>query len=264
MSKQVNIEYQSEPNYLNFQFYENSLLETLEININNIKSIKPNWKRTHYRAVINWLTKYKPLSDSPNPEKIKGYLEAFYHLCEVEAWEKGGKILLTRLNTPSNELLHDQLDTWGYYLQQSDLYRKLIGKSGIGLDAICLTGLGKAYHAQHKYYEAIDYLFQSLIIRLLIKDIQGFGTNLGYLGLVFDSLGHSNLALEYHHKHLTIARQLQDREGERMALGNLGNAYISLGDCVKAEEYHQQHLALGQELKHLKSEGNALGSLGIM
>ena len=86
----------------------------------------------------------------------------------------------------------------------------------------------------------------------MIQDIQGVGTNLGYLGLIFDSLGHNCIALEYHQKHLAIARQLKDCQGERMALGNLGNAYMSLGDCVKAEEWHQQHLALARELKHYK------------
>ena len=228
------------------------LLEELKIDKNNIKKIKPNWKRSHYRAIFNWLIKYETPSDSSNLEKLKGYLETFHHLCEVEAWAKAGKILLTRLNTPSNNLLYDQLDTWGYYQQQSVLFKKLIGKSDIILDAVCLTGLGLSYHAQHKYYQAIDFLVQSLRIRLLIQDIQGVGTNLGYLGLIFDSLGHNCIALEYHQKHLAIARQLKDCQGERMALGNLGNAYMSLGDCVKAEEWHQQHLALARELKHYK------------
>ncbi|WP_148650102.1 hypothetical protein [Nostoc sp. NIES-3756] len=72
-------------------------------------------RRTSYRAVINWLTKYNPNADASNLEKIKGLLEAFYHLCEVEDVERAWKIIDCRLNTPTQEYLIEQLRTWGYY-----------------------------------------------------------------------------------------------------------------------------------------------------
>lgn len=72
-------------------------------------------KRAHYRAVKNWLTKHRPNTDASNLEMVRGYLEAFHHLCEVKAWEEASTILFTHLNTPTNEQLHNQLYTWGYY-----------------------------------------------------------------------------------------------------------------------------------------------------
>jgi hypothetical protein len=46
------------------------------------------WELSNYSAVEWWLTEYKPKPDAPNLEKVRGYLEAFHHLCEVEDWEK--------------------------------------------------------------------------------------------------------------------------------------------------------------------------------
>ncbi|WP_407894080.1 hypothetical protein [Scytonema sp. NUACC26] len=68
------------------------------------------------------MKKYKPKPDSTNLEQVKGLLETFYHLCEIEAWEKASKILFTGLNTPTRQPLHNQLNTWGYYQEQISIY----------------------------------------------------------------------------------------------------------------------------------------------
>ena len=113
------------------------VLEQLGINPNNLCADFPTReKRLQYRAVIQWLTDYKPKSDSTNLEKVRGYLEAFHHLCAVEDWERASKILFIRLNTPTNEELHAQLDTWGYYSEQIDLYSRIVGKLSPSLDTI--------------------------------------------------------------------------------------------------------------------------------
>lgn len=89
-----------------------SVLAQLQINLDNLKhtQLSPS-QRGHYRAVVNWLTKYKTALDVSNLERVRGYLEAFYHLCEVNAWELAKMLLFTRLNTPTNDELHNQLDT---------------------------------------------------------------------------------------------------------------------------------------------------------
>ncbi|MBD1904700.1 hypothetical protein NDI37_02650 [Funiculus sociatus GB2-A5] len=113
-----------------------SILTKVGIAPAEVKFIKPSWKRTQYRAVINWLTKYKPLPDAPNLEKVRGYMEAFHHLCEVEDWERASILLSIRLNTPSNEELHTQLGTWGFYHEQVNLYSRILGKLSPSRDAI--------------------------------------------------------------------------------------------------------------------------------
>jgi hypothetical protein len=88
------------------------VLAELGIDPTDLKSIKPRWKRTQYRAIVNWLANYKPPPDTSHIEEVKGFLEAFHHLCEIEAWEEARKILSTVINTPSYEQLHNQLRYW--------------------------------------------------------------------------------------------------------------------------------------------------------
>ena len=52
-----------------------SVLEQLSIDISNIKSIKPKWKRTHYIAIVNWLTEYQP-----NPNKYSCKIGRFFQV----------------------------------------------------------------------------------------------------------------------------------------------------------------------------------------
>ncbi len=78
-----------------------SILAELGINSATVKAIKRGIKRSSYRAVINWLTKYQPNTDASNLEKVKGLLEAFYHLCDIVDWEKAKTILISSLNTLS-------------------------------------------------------------------------------------------------------------------------------------------------------------------
>lgn len=113
------------------------VLENLAINRHNLSADFPNREqRLQYRAVVQWLTDYKPKSDATNLEKVRGYLQAFHHLCTVEDWERASKILFIRLNTPTNEELHAQLNTWGYYSEQIDLYSQILGKISSSLDTI--------------------------------------------------------------------------------------------------------------------------------
>lgn len=79
-----------------------------------LRKISPQL-RAQYQAVINWLTKYKPVQDASNLEKIRGYLEACYHLFQLQAWEDAIAVFSTRLNPTVNQELHAKLGTWGYY-----------------------------------------------------------------------------------------------------------------------------------------------------
>ena len=74
-----------------------------------LRSIQPVKKRTHYTAVVNWLTKYQAPSDQPNLEQVRGYLEAFHHLCAVADWPRASQILNHRPHATTNRELHAQL-----------------------------------------------------------------------------------------------------------------------------------------------------------
>ncbi|MEG4326093.1 tetratricopeptide repeat protein [Microcoleus sp. F6_B4] len=161
---------------------QESVLSKIGIEPSYVKFINPIWKRAHRRAAVNWLTKYHSPQAASNLQKVHGYLEAFHHLSVVGAWEESSEIILLQIDTPTQEELHKQLHTWGYYHQQIELYKNLLWKLNYKWDVICLSGIGNAY----------------------------------------DALGEDRKAVDYHKQHLQLARDNGDRREVALALCNLG------------------------------------------
>ncbi|NEP84532.1 MAG: tetratricopeptide repeat protein, partial [Okeania sp. SIO3B3] len=198
------------------------VLELLELDADALRLIEPPSKRHQYRAVINWVTNYKcPPEVNDNLEVVKGYLEAFYHLCEVEDWERAKQILSIKV-PPVGEDLKNQLHMWGYYEECIQLYSKLLGNLYQDWDGLYFNGLGHAYLFLGEYDKAIEYCQQSLQIAREIANRSGEVTALGNLGNAYWSLGEYEKAIEYHQQHLQIAGEIGDRSEEGRALGNLG------------------------------------------
>ena len=280
------------------------VLEKIGLESATIKSIKPRIKKSHYRAVLNWLTEYKPHANASNLEIVKGYLEAFYHLCEVEDWEKATTIIDITLNTPTNEKLRDLLITWGYYQQQKEIFDRLLGKFNDEWQLICLNGLGRYYYSTGRYESAINYFNQSLVIAqknlLTEKEVSilinlsapyhetgnyqkaidilsqalkinkainnrlGEGAILTNLGSIYDSLGDYKKAIQFHTKGLDIARENFNLYQECIALGGIGNIHFSLQDYHLAMNYYQQQRKIAEEIGDRQSIKNALGNIGII
>ena len=171
---------------------QESVLSKIGIDPSSVKFINPIRKRAHRRAAVNWLTKYHPPQAASNLQKVHGYLEAFHHLSVVEAWKESSEIILLQIDTPTQEELHKQLHTWGYYHQQIELYKNLLGKLNYKWDVICLSGIGNAY----------------------------------------DALGDDRKAVDYHRRHLQLARDNGDRREEAIALCNLGLEYPFPGEVI--------------------------------
>ncbi|MGK7922197.1 MAG: tetratricopeptide repeat protein [Trichodesmium sp.] len=188
------------------------VLREISLDSATIKSIKPHPKRTQYRAVMNWLIFYKPHANASNLEKVKGYLEAFYHLCQAEDWDRASQLIFVRLNTPTKEQFHKQLYTWGYYQIQIEIYTQILSFSQLSIQvkATILTNLGKANIALVNFDQAIEYLKQSL----------------------------------------TIAQQIKSREEEEDAIQNLGHAYLFKRKFTQAGSYFKQSLEISREIKN--------------
>ncbi|HBK64188.1 MAG TPA: hypothetical protein DD000_11870, partial [Cyanobacteria bacterium UBA11166] len=141
-------EVKTQPSLENIDFTQSGELMLTNLGIKmsspSLDNISP-WEFAHYMAVENWLTEYKPQPNANNLEKVRGFLEAFHHLCEVEAWETASKILFSQTNLPNTKELHKQLGTWGYYREQIELYSRILNKSNPELDCILLHGLGWGY-----------------------------------------------------------------------------------------------------------------------
>jgi predicted ATPase len=72
----------------------------------------------HLKAAFYWLNVYEPESDASKLEQIRGYLEAFHHLCEMSAWHSASQILFTSTKTSHGKELYEELRSWGYYAEQ--------------------------------------------------------------------------------------------------------------------------------------------------
>jgi len=239
-----------------------SLLAELGIDKATLKSIRPIWKRTHYRAVINWLLKYKPLPSPTKLEQVRGYLEAVYHLTEIEAWGQAYKIITTRLNTPTKEELHNQLNTWGCYQEQINLYKMVLSKVSPITDAICLNGLGDAYLGLGKLDQATHFYLQSVDIAQTISAPRLEGIAFGGLANTYLAMGNRNQAIEYYQQQLKISQEIGDRWIEVIALIGIGKSFNFIGEFQKATRYCLQSQEMAIKVYHKRGRRIALGGLG--
>jgi tetratricopeptide (TPR) repeat protein len=233
---------------------DSALAESTEISL---------WELSNYSAVEWWLADYKPKPSDTNLEKVRGYLEAFYHFCAVEDWHRGSLIIFTRLNNFTNQCLDKQLGNWGYYREQLDFYSKLLGKFFFEpeLDAMFLIGMGFSYNELGEYEKALDCSQKCLEIAQKTK-LSGWEINaLVTMGSTYYYLGDMSNAIKYHQKSLALGQKGENHYVMSALLG-LANAYQELGDYRKAIESGQQALEIAQEIKDRHAEGTVLGNMG--
>jgi tetratricopeptide (TPR) repeat protein len=238
------------------------VLEQLGINPHNLRADFPNREqRLHYRAVVQWLTDYTLEPEEANIRIGRGCLEAFYHLYQVEGWERARKIIGTPLNTPSNEKSLIQLRPWGYYkfgqyseaLEYLQTALEICRKAGDRYTEVRTLYDLAIFHLLGSRVVALDYWEQALAIAKqmkipLVKNCQQLKT------LFLNEEAHTNLslgnyiqAIECYQQVLTIAQELQDNREKEQVLINLGKVCCALGDYTKAIAHNQQHLSLVQE-----------------
>jgi len=220
------------------------------------------WERAERQAAQLWLTAYEPAPDVPNLEKVRGYLEAFYHLCAIEDWE-GASEIYTKEIPFTKRAFNQQLLIWGYYKELIQISRLLLKKIASPIKRVCLNQLGNAYQGIGNIKESIQYYSQALNTAREIGDRQGEGTVLGNLGVARNKLDEYQQAIDHLLQYLSIACEVGDRRGEGKALGNLGVAYNKLGEYQKAIDHHQQHLIIAREINDRRGERHALRDLGI-
>ena len=239
------------------------ILEQLGINPHNLRAdFSTREQRLQYRAVVQWLTDYKPKRDASNLEKVKRYLEAFHHLCEVEDWERASKIIEMHLDTPHNTELHNPLITWGYYREVIDLYSRLLGNLDRASDAVCFFGRGKAYHYLGNYDSAIFNYQESRSLFLKIGYSLGVGKVRGSMGNTYLALREYDLAISCYEECLVISRKTNNQKSIGATLGNLGNIYFATGQYYIAIDYAKQSLTIAEKIGDLHGIGIALTNLG--
>ncbi len=215
---------------------------------------------THLKAAFYWLNVYEP-SDTSHLEQVRGYLEAFHHLCEMSAWQSASQLLFTVTKTSNGKKLYEQLRSWGYYAEQIELYSRLLGKLNSELDCFCLQGLGRAYSYLAQGSQANAFYTQQLELARKIGDRQAEAQALSGLGGVYFDLQHQT-AFNYFQQMLAVAREIKATKEEGQALGSVGACYIFQGNYRRGIKYCQQGLAIAQALGDQELSGLILGWMG--
>ena len=229
-----------------------------------LKAAPSNWEAAERQAAQLWLNKYKPAPNAPNLEKIRGYLEAFNHYCEIEDWEAAKDILLTPLNSFGKVHIPQQLGFWSLYQEGIRVCQKMLKKLALDTDSVCLRMLGYYYLHLGKFRESINYYEQALAIAqdINVNDRQGEGFCLSGLGGLYEKMGQYNKGIEVLQQQQYIAREIADRRLEARALGGLGNLYNRLGQFEQGIDSYQQCLVLFREIDDRQGECTALSNLG--
>ncbi|MGC8659586.1 MAG: CHAT domain-containing protein, partial [Desulfomonilaceae bacterium] len=96
-----------------------------------------------------------------------------------------------------------------------------------------LNNIGLIYTFWGQYPKALEYLGKSLAIRQKIGDLKGEGDTLGNLGIVYEYLGQYQKALEYYDK--TLAVQMKTGVPYDETEDAIGSVYLTMGNLSRAE-----------------------------
>lgn len=238
------------------------VLAQLGIDSTIVKAMKEGIKRSSYRAVINWLTKYKANPDASNLKKVKGLLDSFYHLCEVEDWEKSSSIFLNNFQLLNNKSLNTQLHSWGHHIERLDLNYKILGQLNHKVDIICLRNLGNSSMILGEHNKAINFYEKCLFLTQKMGDKLNECLTLRSLSNFYFSRGDYSQAINFSEKLLTLCELVQESKTKIETLINLAGSHYFLGKTEKAAILFEQCLTDIQILENQPTKVYLLGTIG--
>lgn len=238
------------------------ILKELDLNSKEVKAIKSSWQRAHYRAAINWITRYEYSTNSTDLDQVRNFLEAFYHLCEVEDYERARKIYLVETQLPliSNKL-YKILEIWGYYNILIYDFNKLIGRLDPDLDIFLSNVLGNSYLSIGKAGIALQYY--EVAIRSLEKSnsFEMEGSILVGIGNCYNFLGDYERAHSYYMDGLLSASRTENDQVIQQARGGLGSIHTAIGQYKIALTEYKGQLKIIRKLGDRLAESDSLSSL---
>ena len=125
-----------------------------------------------------------------------------------------------------------------------------------------LMELGKLYHLQGDYDEAMSCYEESLKAKEKLGDRAGISSSLHQIGIVHQQRGDYDKALHYYEKSLQTLEELGDRAGVSKSLHNIGTIYQQRGDYDKALHYYEKSLKTAEELGDRAGVGQSQGQMG--
>ena len=109
---------------------------------------------------------------------------------------------------------------------------------------LVLNGLAIAYTFKAEYDKALEFHFQSLIIREKEGDKKQISVSMMNIGLVHLKLEDYAIALEYYLRALKIKEEIDYSYDTGTLLVNIGLCYNQLDDCESARKYFNKAIAI--------------------
>ena len=198
-------------------------------------------------------------------EDIQSLLEAHYHACRAEDYNKASNIIM-------DNNIHEDLDMWGNYRTLIDLYLDLLPEDhfkdkpllNIEIHSFLLLDLGNIYIYIGEVEKAVKYIQASLSFYQDMNDRQGEAGALGKLGIAFSSIGNVEESIPYFNEAIEISKEINDKQNEGVWLGELGNVYHHLGKLEKSIQCQEDAIEISQEIGDKANEGCFLGNLGVV
>lgn len=106
-----------------------------------------------------------------------------------------------------------------------------------------LTSLAISHMLKAQYDKALNYNFESLVIRENDGDKRGMSVSFNNIGLIYFKLQDFKRAIEYYQKSLVIKNEMNDNYDLDRLLINMGLCYNYLGQYNASEKYVRQGLS---------------------
>ncbi len=129
-------------------------------------------------------------------------------------------------------------------------------------EAATLSNIGVVYNGLGQSEIALEYFNQALLILRDLDDHAAEATTLNNIGQAHAGLGYRNQALGYFNQALATVRDLGDRAGEAVILNNIALCYNKLGLRDDALGYYNRALSIFRDLRDRSGETIALGNIG--
>jgi tetratricopeptide (TPR) repeat protein len=235
------------------------------------------WKDAEVKAAELWLNEYQPEENAENLEKVRSYLEAFYHYYNVENWEETGclfnKSVTLFMTSRSNKVVvishktqsvHQHLKTWGYYNESIALCRTILERTNQSNDIECWINIGNCYFCLSDYSKAEYSYLQGLAVSKKINDLDNYANFLGSLGLLYNENGLYEQSKILFKQALIIHARLNNEYAQSVSLTNLGLVCQDLGLYKEALKYYKMSLDLKNTLNTEEGLFSLYNNIGVV
>lgn len=114
---------------------------------------------------------------------------------------------------------------------------------------ISAENIGKIYHSQGAYNEALKFFLKALSFRQNQTDKSGVALSYNQLGNTLVQMDKYDQAINYYRQSITLNQEINDLKGLAVSLTNLGGALYKKGEYDQSIRFHREALALADSLK---------------